>query len=136
MTEPGRWRTLAVTATALMAMWALAGAAGLVGGGLSFGPEIDSRLPRQSLPLAGAALFVVVAVPMAAAAVLAWRSSPWASRAVAVAGVVLVGWVVVETVVIAEWYWLQPLCFAYGLGLAALGLAGARRPTPRRGHRG
>ncbi|MCG8915553.1 hypothetical protein L6E12_07120 [Actinokineospora sp. PR83] len=120
------WRSVAVTATGFMALWALAGAVGLAGGGLDLGAEVEQRLPFGSPALAGLALLVVVGLPMTWTAVLTWRWSPSATTAVRAAGALLVAWIVVETAVIREVHWLQPVCLAYGLALVALGRRSAR----------
>jgi hypothetical protein len=39
-----------------------------------------------------------------------------------IAGLALIGWIVVEVAVIRTFSWLQPVCFLYGAGVLALGV--------------
>jgi hypothetical protein len=68
-------RISAAVVTGGIALTGFAGVVGLIGGGLSFGPAINARLPFGSLVLAGLALLVFVAVPMTVAALAAEESS-------------------------------------------------------------
>lgn len=104
-----------------MAVAAAAGAVGLVGGGIDFGEPIHSRLPLGSYPLAGVALALLVAVPMGAAAVAAWRRDREAAKWAIVAGAVLVGWIAVEVAFIRTYSWMQPVCLAWGAAVLATG---------------
>lgn len=116
-----RWEGLGGVLAGLMAVWAYAGAVGVLGGGVDFGQEITDRLPWESTAVAGAALLACVALPMTAATALVWRRSPWAPAALLLAGVVLAGWIVVQLAIIQAFSWLQPFCFGYGLLIARLG---------------
>lgn len=121
----------AATLAAVMAVGAAAGALGLWGGSIDFGDEITARLPWGSTVLAGTALLVVVAVPMAVAASAAWRGDPRAPRLLLVAGLLLVGWIVVEVAFIRSFSWLQPVCATWGALVAVLGLRDrGRAPGP------
>jgi hypothetical protein len=93
-----------------VAVSAYAGAIGLIGGGLSFGPLIDERLPLGSLLLAGLALLAFVAAPMSVAAVSAIRPGRHTPALVLGAGELLIAWIAVELVFIQAYSWLQPLC--------------------------
>jgi hypothetical protein len=104
--RPGRGLAVYAAAIALSATY---GAAGLV---LGFLPGIDDlrpRLPFDSTALGGLALL---------------RHDPRAAVAALWSGALLVGWIVVEVLVIRELSPLQPICAGLGLGLAAWGLAG------------
>jgi hypothetical protein len=105
-----------------MALAAVAGVVGLAGGGINFGPAINAHLPWHSPAVGAAALAVVVAVPMAAAIVAGWQRSSRAGEAASIAGLALIGWIVVEIAVIRTFSWLQPVCLGYGAGVLALGL--------------
>ena len=115
----------------VMFLAAVAGVIGLAGGGIDFGPAITARLPWHSPVLAAVALGLVVAVPMEAAAVLGWRRSKRTGGAAILAGLALIGWIVVETAVIRTVSWLQPACLAYGGLVLALGVL--LRRNDRRG---
>jgi hypothetical protein len=104
-----------------MALGAGAGTVGLWVGSIDFGPEITARLPWGSTGFAGAALLLVVAVPMAVAAVAAWRGDPRAPALLVVAGLLLFGWIVVELAFIRSVSWLHPLCALWGVVVALLG---------------
>ncbi len=121
-------------ACGLMSATAAAGVVGLVGGGIDLGPTIRRRLPRHSQGLGGAALAGIVGVPMGAAAVAGWRRSPRSGDLAVIAGTALAGWIVGQVAIIRTYFWLQPVCFAYGAGIAAAGL-GLRRRARRTGGR-
>ncbi len=126
-----RWTGVAA---GLMAAAAYAGVIGLAGGSINMGTVINERLPLHSPVLAAAALLAVVALPMTAAAVAAWRGITRAPEIVSLAGLALIGWIVVEIGFIRTFAWLQPVCAAYGVLLVMLGwwLAQARAQRYRR----
>lgn len=115
-----RHRGIAVAAV-LMAVAALAGAVGLTGGSIDLGEPITRRLPLHSPVLGGTALLLIVALPMTAAAVAAWRGVTRAPEIVTTAGLALLGWIAVEVAFIRTFSWLQPVCAGYGALLAAAG---------------
>ncbi|MDS1115682.1 hypothetical protein RD149_18180 [Gordonia westfalica] len=120
----GLLRGSALLLTALTALLAFAGAIGLVGGGTDFGETVNSRLPLDSPVLAGVALAVFVGVPMAVAAWLVYRRSDddavWVS---VVAGGWLIGWIVVQLLVLRTFSFMQAVCVGVGIVLIALGSA-------------
>jgi hypothetical protein len=85
---------------------------------------MTARLPLHSPVFAGIALACVVAVPATVVAVLAWRRHPRDRDAAAVAGVLLVGWIVVELAVVRQFGALQVVYGLAGLGLV---VSGSRR---------
>jgi hypothetical protein len=117
---------LSVTA-GVVATSALAGAAALAAGLIDMGPAITVRFPFHSAVFGGLALAIVVALPMATAAYLAGVGHPSAAEAAMVAGVVLMGWIAVQLVIIKTFSWLQP---AMALAGAAVFLCGwlVRKP--------
>jgi hypothetical protein len=127
-----RHRGIAALA-AFMAIAAYAGVVGLMAGVLDMGTLVNGRLPFSSPVLGGLALLLIVALPMTAAAVAAWRGLPWASAAAVLAGLALIGWIVVEVAFIRTFSWMQPVCAVYGALLAGLGWRSARSAAPH-GH--
>lgn len=99
---------IATVLTGVVALSAYAGAVGLVGGGMSFGAEIDSRLPFSSPSFAGLALVLWVALPMTIASWAAARQMRRAGDCVLAAGVLLVAWIGVQLLFIQTYSWLQP----------------------------
>ncbi len=97
------------------------GVAGLTTGLLDLGPEVTPRLPFASPVLGGLALAVVVAVPTLALAVLAAIGHPATGRAAVAAGVLQVGWIVVELAFIRELSFFHPLYLGVGALLIVWG---------------
>ena len=104
------------------------GAVALITGWLRPGTSMAQRLPFHSPVFAGLALACIVAVPTTVVAVLAWRHHPRDRDAAALAGVLLVGWIVVEVAVIRQFSALQVV-----YGLAGVGLITGGYPLPDRG---
>lgn len=111
-----------IMTTGFIAIWAVAGAVGLAGGGIELGSVIDERLPGHSPVFAAIALLVIVALPMAATAVFAARHDARAPGLALIAGVALIGWIIVQMSLIRTFSWLQPLCVVLGLVVIWLGL--------------
>lgn len=109
-------------ATALIAVLAYGGAAGLITGVIDFGAEINARLPFHSPVFGGAALAVVVGAPMTVAAWLAARRDTRSSIAAVIAGSLLVGWIAVEIGFVQSYSWIQPVFAFAGLAVAYAGL--------------
>ena len=107
-----------------MALAATAGAAGLATGALDLGEAATARLPSGSAAAGGGALLVVVGVPMGVAAVDAWTGARRADATALGAGILLMGWILVESAVVRTFSWLQPACFAAGAAIAAAGYRG------------
>ena len=126
----------------LTAVSAIAGAVGLMSGSIDLGPTINARLPFESPAFGGAALAGVVALPMAAGMALSWRGAQRTDGMAAGAGLMLMGWIVVELAVIRSFSWLHPSYFLIGGAIATAGfrrLATHLEPpvaTGRPGHRG
>ena len=122
--QGGRHLDLAVLG-ALNALAATGGAWGLASGGLSLG-GFESRLPWDSTLLGGLALFVVVAVPNAVLAVLAWRGDRRTGPVAVATGLVLVAWILVELAFLRELSFFHPLYVAVGLVMVWLGRRASR----------
>jgi hypothetical protein len=116
------WRGGAAAALAgLCAASAWFGAIGMVSGFLAVPASLAGRLPWQSPAFGGVALAFVVAAPMTVAAVLAVRRHPRAGDLAALAGLMLVAWIIVQVLVIRQFSALQLVCGAVGLALVVVG---------------
>jgi hypothetical protein len=106
---------------ALFGLVAVAGAGGLAWGVLDLGDRVRDGLPWDSPVLAGASLLAVVGLPMLLAAWAGARANPATGKLTMLAGGLLIGWIVVQLVVLVTFSWLQPLCLLSGVVLVALG---------------
>jgi hypothetical protein len=109
------------TLAGFVAVSAFGGAIGLIGGWLRLPSSMAARLPFHSPVFGGLALACVVAAPATLVAVLALRRHPRDRDAATLAGVLLVGWIVVEVAVIRQFSTLQVVYGLAGLGLIASG---------------
>jgi hypothetical protein len=105
----------------LIALSAYGGAIGLATGSMNTGATIDHRLPLQSPVLGAVALALVVGVPNTVLAWFAWRGDARTPVAASAAGLLLIGWILVEIACIRELSWLQPLYVLIGTSLIAIG---------------
>ncbi len=117
-----RRRPWLAAGTGIIAVNALAAAAGLLFGGLDFGTAIDADLPWRSKPLAGLALAVVVGLPMTTTTVLAAKGSRWTAMAATLSGALLLGWIVVQLGFLGPVSWMQPVTAFAGLAVMVAGL--------------
>ncbi len=109
---------------------AWAGAAGLASGMLDIGPVLDQRLPFKSPVVGAMALTAVVAVPFTVLGVLAWRAASRSGPVAVAAGLLLMGWILVEFAFIRSFSFFHPIYFVIGLCFALVGrhdLAGRSR---------
>lgn len=110
-----RRRGLALFAAAnAVAAWI--GAVGLMTGFVDLGDRLEQRLPFDSPLAGGLALATVVAAPLTLLAWAAWRQWPSTDRIAQVAGVLLIGWILVQIVVLHAFSWFQPAYLAIGVG--------------------
>ncbi len=122
-----RPRRLLALGEGLGAVAAIGGAVAMMVGAIDFGDTIDHRLPFGSLVFGGVALLLVVGIPMAIAAVLSWSGSDHGDVVAVGAGVLLVGWIVVELAFIRSISVLHPICLVAGTAIAYAGYRGIRR---------
>lgn len=115
---PARRRWLAGFA-ALNAFGAWAGAVGLITGAMDFGEVIDERLPFDSLVVAGLALATIVAVPLTVLAWSAWVGGPRTDQLALLVGLLLIGWIIGQIVVIRAFSPFQPAYLAVAAGFVA-----------------
>jgi hypothetical protein len=72
------------------------------------GETVTDRIPFHSTLFGGLALALFVALPMTVAACLAATGAPRTAEATMPAGALLVGWIVVQVLIIRTFSWLQP----------------------------
>lgn len=120
-------RSILCLIAGLMATWAFAGALGLITGAVSLSPATEDRLPLQSPILAGVALALVVGMPMTVVALAAAHDDPRTALTAMAAGCALVGWIVLQLVLLRELSWLQPVWVVFAVVVAALGAPPLRR---------
>jgi hypothetical protein len=106
---------------ALIALSAYLGVAGLTLGFLGLPANLEARLPFASPVLGGLALAVVVALPTSVLAWLAWRGDPRTDTACVAAGLLVVGWILVELAFIRDLSFFHPLYVVVGLVLVRIG---------------
>ena len=119
-TACSRHRLLAVLA-ALIALSAYGGGAGLISGSLDLGVTATARLPFHSPVIGGLALIAVVAGPSTALTWLAARGHRRTGDASIIAGILLVGWILIELAFIRELSFFQPLYVVLGMLLVRAG---------------
>jgi hypothetical protein len=118
---------------AVNALAAWGGAVALVAGGTDFGERTNERLPFDSLVLAGVALAVIVALPLTVLAWSAWTGAPRTYDVALISGVLIIGWIVVQVVVLRAFSMFQPLYLCVGACFIAAAhrvRLGSRRPRP------
>ncbi len=106
-------------------------ATGQAGTVLQMKPSILDGTPFGSFLIPGVILAGVVGGSQLLAAFGLWRYQPWGMMLSAVAGAILMGWIVVE-VILLGWiapHGLQPFCFAYGAIVALFALPHLREPV-------
>lgn len=79
------------------------------------------HLPVDTWVLPGVALAVLIALPTAAAAILVATNHPMARAGSLLTGGILVGWIVVQLILIQQYFFLQPVIGV--CGLLTIGLA-------------
>jgi hypothetical protein len=119
-TSRSRYRVMAAYA-AFIAASAYFGAIGMISGLLAVPDSLAERLPFDSPVFGGIALALIVALPCTALAVLAWRRHPRTFDAATLAGLALVGWIVIEVAIVRQFSMLQVVFGAAGLGLVLAG---------------
>ena len=127
---PGRRPALAAFA-ALNALAAWAGVAGLTFGGIEFGDTLNARLPFESLVLAGVGLAAIVAVPMTVLAWWAWTGHTRTLDLAFLVGIAVIGWIVLQVVVLRAVSLFQPVYLAVGVWFIAESGRVHLRPTAR-----
>jgi hypothetical protein len=114
-----RW--LLVGLEVLIAVNAIYGGIGLMVNGMGMPGDWLDATPFDSWTVPGVFLLVAVAVPMSVAAIgelTWWRLAYLAS---VLAGLVLIGWIVVQVLVLRRYFFLQPVLGV--AGVLVIGLA-------------
>jgi hypothetical protein len=106
---------------------AVGGAVGLATGTVGLDDNLNARLPFASPVFGAIALALLVAVPFALVAVLAWRGDERADLAATAAGLVLVGWIAVQLAFLRSLSFFHPFYVAMGCVFVWLGRSSLRR---------
>jgi pimeloyl-ACP methyl ester carboxylesterase len=114
---------------AFNALTAWFGAIGLTTGLIDLGGRLEQRLPFDSPVVAGVALAGSVAAPLTLLAWSAWRAWPSTGRIALASGTLLIGWIVLQVVVLRSFSYFQPAYLAIGVGFV---VASHRVQTGRR----
>ena len=109
-----------VAVLALVTMNAIYGGVGLIRDGMGMPQEWLASMPLHSWAFGGAALLLTVAVPQAVTGWLVLARHPRAAAVALLAGGLLVGWIVVELLVLRRYFFLQPLVAVLGAAECAL----------------
>lgn len=112
--------------TGITAIAAAAGGIGLLTRTVDLGDTVTSRLPFGSIALAGAALLLVVALPMTVVSYLTAHGRREYAAAAMGAGALLVCWIAGEVAVIRVFSWLQVVFVVVGFVVLVMGLHSAR----------
>ena len=118
--RPQRRPALAVGA-GLVALGAVSGGVSLMVGWLDIGHTLSSRLPFSSPVLGGLALMLIVGLPFGVVCRRAWVGHRRAGVTAFVAGVLLVGWIIVQLAFIRSVSFLHPLFLAVGVVFMVVG---------------
>jgi hypothetical protein len=113
-------RRALTTLEGFIAICAIAGGMGLVSGELAMPTEwLGQTFETYRIP--GLILAIVVGGTMAAAGRVVWTDRRYARDASLGAGLVLIGWLFFQVVIIGYQSWLQPMFFLLGLIIVILG---------------
>jgi hypothetical protein len=115
-----RWVLAAVEI--IIATNAVYGGIGLIRDGMGMPDEWLDASPFTSWRWPGVFLLLVIAVPMAVAAVLEIARSRWAYAASLAAGLAQISWIVVQLAVLRRYFFLQPVLLGAGLMVVLLAI--------------
>ncbi len=111
-----RWQGVTVAVLlAVVGINGVYGGVGLMRDGMGMPADWVERLPFGSWVLAGIALLIGVALPQFAACWLALSRNRRAALGAALAGTVLVAWIVVQVLLLRRYFFLQPVIAVLGL---------------------
>ncbi|MFI6571184.1 hypothetical protein [Nocardia fluminea] len=129
-------RASLIGTSGFVALWAFAGAVGLAGGGAELGAQVTAHLPFDSPVFAGCMLALIVGLPMSATATATLRADLHMVPIAFISGLLLIGWVAVQPLVIGRFHWLQPIFGVLGLAVCALAYRLRHRPISGRSSTG
>ncbi|MHA6783092.1 hypothetical protein ACVGOW_19150 [Pseudonocardia saturnea] len=120
-----------VTVELLVAAAAVYGGVGLAwGNAIGMFDEWLEGTPFTSWLVPGILLLLVVAAPMATAALLELRCSPWVAAASITAGAAQIAWIAAQLAIMQRYNVQQPIILACGLAVVLLAVAASRhRPV-------
>jgi hypothetical protein len=118
-TGPVLLRAVTVGVEIVLGLAAVYGSVGLLTGTIGMSDTWLSGTPFRTWAVPGLALLLVVAVPTLTAAVLETRRRPRAQLVSATAGLLQVGWIAVELLVMRRYDPLQPVVLALAIVLLA-----------------
>jgi hypothetical protein len=127
----GATRRMLIAVELFLALNAVAGAVYAFGGAEGVKRERLDGTPFNDYVIPGVILLVVVGGSLAAAATVLLRRVPNAWAFSVAAGAVVIGWLIVETLMIGLVSWMQPTTFA--VALVITGLAFRLKPASDRG---
>ncbi len=105
----------------LVAVGAVFGGIGLIAdNAIGMLPEWLDGTPFVSWTVPGVLLLLVVALPMAVAAIAEIRTLGWAFAGSMVAGAAQLGWIVAQWLIIGKYFFLQPVMLAAGAAVLIL----------------
>jgi hypothetical protein len=109
----GWW--LLVVVEAVVAVNAVYGGIGLIVNGMGMPADWLNGTPFSSWLVPGVLLMLLIAVPMASAAIAEVVGTLRAYEVSVTAGAVLVGWIAAEVVILRHFSLLQPILFVVGI---------------------
>lgn len=114
---------------AIVSFSAFAGAVGLATGTIGLAADVAARLPFGSALFGGVALALVVGIPTASVAWQAWRGDPRTDRSAVFAGGCLIGWIVVQLLIIRELSFFHPTYLVVGALFVWIGRRAVKEPA-------
>lgn len=127
--RPGWW--LLVALEVLVAVNAVYGGIGLIVNGMGMPDDWLDGTPFASWVLPGVLLLLLVAAPMASAAIVEVAAGRRAYAASMTAGAVLVGWIGAQVVILRRFFFLQPVLLVVGVLVLLLAWQVHHRPSLR-----
>jgi hypothetical protein len=106
----------------LVAVNAVYGGIGLIVDGMGMPAAWLDGTPFGSWVLPGVLLILLVAVPMASAAIVEFVGGHRAREVSMISGAILVGWIGAQVLILRHFFFLQPILFVVGASIVLLAL--------------